>query len=120
MIISGTQNQIQLIQGYQGTVIDSRTYSNNSASYATFLQALKLANFTKGDSKSTADYRGYCPEGDRYVYTFNDGYKDLFTYWSTSCGQGTFSGNRTLVRELFERQIPEKDFDHLTGSVPLN
>jgi hypothetical protein len=118
--VSATQNQIEIIQGYQGSVIDSRTYSNNPAAYASFLQALKLANFTKGDSKSTADYRGYCPLGDRYIYTFNDGYKELFTYWTTSCGQGTYGGNRSLTRTLFQRQIPDQDFGKLTNSITLN
>ncbi|HSX05808.1 MAG TPA: hypothetical protein VLF69_05035 [Candidatus Saccharimonadales bacterium] len=116
--VSAVQNEIDILQGYQGNVIDSRTYLNNSAAFATFLQALKLLNFAKG-STSTADYRGYCPTGDRYVYTFNDGQNDLFSYWSTSCGQGTFGGNRALVRELFERQIPSSDLDKLTGNIPL-
>jgi hypothetical protein len=118
--VSGTLNQIEIIQGYQGAVIDSRSYPSNSAAYATFLQSLKLANFTKGNTKSTSDYRGYCPQGDRYVYTFNDGYKDLFTYWSTTCGQGTYSGNQGVTRQLFIKQIPAHDFSQLTSSIPLN
>lgn len=118
--VSATQNEIEIIQGYQGTVTDSRTYASNGPAYAAFLQALKLANFTKGDTKSNVDYRGYCPTGDRYVYKFNDGYKDLFTYWSTSCGQGTYGGNRPLTRQLFERQIPDSDFNELTSAVPLS
>jgi hypothetical protein len=117
--VSGTQNEIEIIQGYQGNVIDSRTYPNNGPAFSVFLQSLKLANFTKGDTKSTADYRGYCPTGDRYVYKFNDGYKDLFTFWSTSCGQGTYQGNRPLTRRLFENQIPQADFSKLAGPIAL-
>jgi len=118
--VSGTQNKIEVMQGYQGTVTASRTYASNSASFAAFLQSLKLANFTKGNTKSTTDYRGYCPLGDRYVYTFNDGYKDLFSFWATSCGQGTYSGNRSLTRSLFLKQVPAHDLSQLTGSIPLN
>ena len=118
--VSNTQNKIEIIEGYENHVLDSKTYSNNTAAYSTFLQALKLANFAKGDSKSKVDYRGYCPLGDRYVYTFNDGYKDLFQYWATSCGQGTYHGNRSLTRTLFQRQIPQKDFEQLTGNIPLS
>lgn len=119
--VSQTQNEIDLIKGYEGTVIDSHTYSNNAAAFGAFLQSLKLMNFSKGNSDPTqTDYRGYCPTGDRYVYTFNDGNKNLFSYWSTSCGQGTFQGNRGNVRSLFEQQIPQQDFDQLTNDVPLD
>jgi hypothetical protein len=117
--VSGTQSEIEIIQGYQGNVIDSRTYPNNGPAFAAFLQSLKLANYSKGDTQSTADYRGYCPTGDRYVYKFNDGYKDLFTFWSTSCGQGTYQGNRALTRQLFEHQIPDADFGKLAGPISL-
>ncbi|HSX43152.1 MAG TPA: hypothetical protein VLF59_03640 [Candidatus Saccharimonadales bacterium] len=111
--VSATQNQVQLIQGYQGNVIDSRTYSNNSDAFAVFLQSLRLLNFTKGNTKSTVDYRGYCPSGQRYVYTFNDGQRDVLSYWTTSCSQGTYAGNRPGTRELFERQIPSTDLQKL-------
>lgn len=115
--VSATENRIDIIQGYQGNVIKSQTYSNNSAAYAAFLQSLQLLNFSKG-TKSTADYRGYCPAGTRYLYSFNDGQSDLFTYWSTSCGsQGTFQGNPSAVRQLFIAQIPQNDFGTLTSGV---
>lgn len=116
--VSGTQNTVDLIQGYQGSVIDTHSYPNNTAAFGVFLQSLKLMNFAKGD-KTPSDYRGYCPAGQRYVYTFNDGTKDLFKYWSTSCGQGTFGGNRAGVRQLFERQIPETDLDKLASDLSL-
>lgn len=116
--VSGTQNEIDIIQGYQGHVIDSRTYGSNPAAFGAFLQSLKLLDFSKG-STSPTEYRGYCPTGDRYVYGFNDGSKDLFSYWSTSCGQSTFGGNAAAVRTLFYAQVPESDFGQLTDSVPL-
>jgi hypothetical protein len=119
--VSGTQNEIELIQGYQNDVIQQQTYASNAAAFGAFLQSLKLLNFTKGDNDSAnSDFRGYCPTGDRYVYTFNDGYKDLFSYWSTSCGQGTFNGNRAQVRRLFERQVPETDWSHFTRNVTVS
>jgi hypothetical protein len=112
------QNTIERIQGYQNDVVDSRSYANNESAYATFLQSLKLLNFTKG-TKSTADYRGYCPTGERYVYTFNNGTKDLLNYWSTSCGQGTYGGNRSLTRQIIERQVPSADLDALSHNIPV-
>lgn len=117
--VTQTQNEIDLIQGYQGNVIDSRTYPSNSAAYGAFLQSLKLLNFAKGSADKT-DYRGYCPTGDRYLYTFNDGQKDLFSYWSTSCGgQGTFRGDAKGVRQLFEAQIPNTDFHSLISGANI-
>lgn len=116
--VSGTQNEIDIIQGYEGHVIDSRTYNNNPAAFGAFLQSLKLLNFSKG-STSPSDYRGYCPTGDRYVYSFSGGDGKHFSYWSTSCNQGTFGGNRPAVRALFYAQVPASDFGELTGSIPL-
>jgi hypothetical protein len=118
--VSSTQNEIDIMQGYQGTVMDRQTYTNNSAAFASFLQTLKLLNFSRG-SASTVDYRGYCPNGERYLYTFNNGENNLFTYWSTSCGgQGTFEGNAANVLQQFEQQIPQADFSQLTNNIPLS
>lgn len=118
--VSQTTNEIDIIQGYQGVIINTQSYPNNSAAYGAFLQSLKLLNFSKGNNdKNAADYRGYCPTGERYAYTFNDGNTDLFNFWSTSCRQGTFKGNALGVLNLFRAQIPRKDFDRLTSGIPL-
>jgi len=118
--VGNIQNQIDVIQGYQGNVINTQSYSSNDSAFAAFLQSLQVLNFTKGNTKSTVDYRGYCPTGERYVYTFNDGQKDLFTYWSTSCNQGTFGAtNPRQVRQLFIHQIPTVDFGKMTMGIPL-
>lgn len=118
--VSQTTNEIDIIQGYEGTILATQTYPNNSAAYGAFLQSLKLLNFSKGNTaKNMADYRGYCPTGERYVYSFNDGNKDLFNFWSTSCRQGTFKGNALAVLQLFRAQIPQSDYSHLTGTIPL-
>lgn len=119
--IGQNQAQIDILQGYQDTVVQSQTFENNSTGYAVFLQALNHLNFTKGNNDpSQQDQRGYCPTGDRYIYKFTDGTgKQLFRFWSTSCGQGTFGGNRPQVIQLFERQIPVKIFDQLVGDIPI-
>ncbi len=119
--VSQTQNQIEVMQGYQGNLLNTRTYSNNSAAYGVFLQSLKLMNFSKGSSdKALADYRGACPFGDRYVFTFNDGQSDLFKYWATSCKVGgTFQGSTNNVLRLIRLQIPQKDWAELTSRVSL-
>lgn len=111
--VAATQNEVKVIKGYQGQVISDHTYPSNSDAYATFLQAAKLLNFAKGQTNNI-DYRGYCPTGDRYIYSFNDGQSDLFKFWSTSCGRaGTFLGSPQPVRQLFERQIPSEDLNDI-------
>lgn len=117
--VSGTDNEIDIIKGYQGTVANSQTYANNTAAYAVFLQTLKLLDFSKG-KLSSADYRGYCPDGNRYILSFNDGERQRFSYWATSCGgQGTFQGNLSMVLQQFSLQIPQADFGQLTGNLPV-
>ena len=117
--VSASENEIDIMQGYQSTVIATESYPNNTASFTAFLQTLKLMNFSKG-TVSSVSYQGYCPTGDRYVYTFNNGNSDLFSYWSTSCGgQGTFEGSTAQILGQFRRQIPQADFDRLTSTVSL-
>lgn len=115
--VSQNQTQFELIQGYQGNVIRQQTFPNNQPAFAVFLQALNHQNFTRGDNDpSRQDERGYCPQGSRYIYSLNQGGDTVLRYWSTSCsGQGTFGGNASVVRNLFERQIP--GFDDLTSDL---
>ncbi len=117
--VSGTMNEIDVIQGYQGNVIKSQTYPNNSSAFNAFLQALQLQGFSKG-IESHASYLGYCPTGNRYVYSFSSDQDELFSYWSTSCAQGTFKGNATTVRFLFEQQIPATDLHKLTSGTQVS
>lgn len=118
--VSGTENEIDVLKGYQGTVLQSKTYADNTAAYSAFLQTLKLMNFSKGKTSDT-NYQGYCPTGDRYILTFNDGSKNIFSYWATSCGgQGTYQGELGPVLVQFRNQIPADDFDQLTSDIPLN
>lgn len=111
---------IETIQGYENRVVDTKTYSNNQASFYSFLRALDIAGFTSGKEAKTDsanDERGVCASGDRYVFELiNDG-SDLQRYWASSCGSGTFKGNSAKVRQLFSLQVP--DFDQLTTGLTL-
>ena len=117
--VSATQNEIDILQGYQGTVINSMKYPNNTAAFSAFLQTINLLGFSKG-KVGPSNYSGYCPTGNRYLYTFNNGTNNVFSYWSTSCGgQGTFQGNASQILVQFTLQIPSADFNQLAGSIPL-
>lgn len=120
ILVSRDQTEIDIIQGYEGTVINQQVYPNNVAAFAVFLKALDHLNFTKGNTNpSLRDEQGYCASGDRYVYQLSNNGDDVLRFWSTSCGQGTFGGNRPAVRDLFRNQIPQKDFYNLTSGIPL-
>jgi hypothetical protein len=109
MTVSDTQNQLNVLKGYQGTVVNSQTYESNSASYAEFLRALDIAGFAKGDTSKTADNdpRGFCALGERYTFEIMNGSKTIENFWSSSCGGvGTFEGNTIAVKNLFIAQMP--------------
>lgn len=109
LTVGQTQNTVQTYRGYQNEELQSRSYPNNANAYDAFLRSLQLVGFTKGDiDPKKSDERGYCPDGDRYIYRIiSENGTDIQRFWSTSCGQGNFGGNPAQVRSLFIRQIPE-------------
>ncbi len=101
---------IELIEGYQGKVIKSNSYSNDTDSYRAFLAALHNAGYTNTRVASTRNIEpiGACALGYRYYYDILDGANVKQSLWSTSCGniRGTFNGKSGGVRTLFQKQIP--------------
>jgi hypothetical protein len=107
--IDVTENTVTftLYQGYEQNVLTTQTYSNNSSSFAVFLHALQLNGFTLGNNtKSLSDERGHCATSDRSIYSFSDGTNQLFRYWSSECGTGTFKGQANVIGSLFKLQVP--------------
>lgn len=117
--VGADQSTIEIYQGYQNNVIQRKTYSNNSTSYAQFLRALQLVGYTRGSSDpNKKDERGFCPDGERYVFEIVADGSDTQRYWSTSCGgQGNFGGSASRVRLLFRQQIP--DYDELVSPLGI-
>lgn len=117
--VSGSLREIEILQGYDGKVINSQTYDNDSSAYDVFLHALNTANFTSEvKNAKPADEKGSCPTGLRYYYDLKDGGDTVKHLWSTSCGGiGNFGGSPSLTRQLFRQQIP--DYGKLTGGVSL-
>lgn len=117
--IGRDQRTIDIIQGYEGNMLNTQTLTNNQTSYNVFLNALNNVGFMrqKKTVKNT-DETGQCPLGFRFTYQLmNTGSSDTDkTTWSTSCGSlGTFAGNASMVMSLFQRQIPE--YQKLTQSI---
>lgn len=98
------------IQGYEGTVVNQRTFANNENAYNNFLYALGRSGFTRGnDDPKLANEKGYCPLGHRYIFELMDGSRDIERYWATNCGSGvpkTYEGSLSLTQELFQQQVP--------------
>lgn len=120
VVVSVTRNEarLQILHGYQNTVASTVTFANNEAAYAEFLRALDLIGFAQGDdNEALSDDRGYCPTGLRYILQASG--TDLNTrYWASSCrGEATSAANVSIVRTLFEAQIP--NYRELTRDVDL-
>jgi hypothetical protein len=112
--IGRDQNSVEMFQGYQGKVTALYNYSNNQEAYDTFLRSLQLLGYTKGDpAPEKADERGYCANGNRYIYEIVSGAATVQRYWFSSCSVGTFKGNGAIIRNLFRKQIP--DYSKVTG-----
>ena len=119
MTVGQSQNEINIIQGYQNSVIATQSYPNNSSAYGVFLRSLDLAGYTKGNNDPNAtDYRGYCSTGDVYIFQVINPNKTIEQYWSTSCcHEGTFKGNIDLVQALFQAQFP--DYGDITQNLNI-
>lgn len=117
--VGNYQATLTVTQGYEGQVLRSQSYPMSSSSYAVFLRALNYNGFTQGNNDpSLKDERGRCALGSRYIYEILDSNgDDVQRYWYTSCGNGTFNGSASTVRQLFQSQIP--DYATLTRDVRL-
>jgi len=117
--VSKDQVLFEQIQGYEGKMVQTKTYPNNIQAFGTFLRALEIAKFDTGLSTADKDERGYCPVGKRYLYEAIDGGDTLFRWWNTSCSQnqGSFKGKGSTIRPLFQKQVP--DYNTLMRGVNL-
>lgn len=120
IVVDRTQSQIQILTGYDGQVTSQQTYPNTADSYASFLASLDTAGFLKGSSKdNTTPEQGKCPLGSRYVFTAHSDNSLIGRNWATSCGGGSYDGKPSLARQLFVRQVPERDYYDLTRNLSL-
>jgi hypothetical protein len=117
--VDANQVTFSLLSGYEGEVISQQTYANNIDSYTNFLLALQHQGFTNGNTDpDMKDERGYCPLGQRKVYSFTNDSKQLMRFWSTGCNVKTFKGSAEAVTSLFERQVP--DYSKLISQSKLD
>jgi hypothetical protein len=122
--VSKEERLIEILQGYQGQVIKTQFYDNSLASYDVFLRAIALGGFTlQAKNPTQTDSRGVCPLGQQYFYELLDTGDPLTDQrtWSTSCGakQGTFAGQASLIRRLFQNQFPPAEYNKFISGVTL-
>lgn len=119
MSVSPTIRQIDVIRGYEGEVIDRKTYDNNSNAYKEFLEALQRAGFTQEKGvKGNASSAAICPLGNRTHYQLVEKGENRTNLWSASCAQGSFGGNASLTTSLFQMQFP--DYGSITSNVNIS
>jgi hypothetical protein len=106
--VDANEVRLTVYNGYENHVSNEQSYSNNVESYTVFLKALQNEGFTlQNKDVKLKDERGVCPLGQRGIYSFDNGTKEAFRTWSSSCGTGTFKGQKDAIRTLFQRQVPD-------------
>ncbi len=106
--VDRNERKAEVLTGYQGSVEKSQSWPNNSEAFQVFIRALSNAGFTRERETTQKDERGICPQGNRFIYQLNDeSDKEVTRLWSTSCGSklGTFGGDTSTIRRLFQDQI---------------
>lgn len=105
--VSRGTRTIKLIKGFQNTVIQSASFTNNPDAYNTFIHALSNVGFGATRKSTITDETGVCPTGQRFIYQLSDNNDEVFRLWSASCTPGTTTANASTVDLLFQRQIPD-------------
>lgn len=115
--VGRTSKTVEVIKGYQNTVIDSHKFDNNPQAYETFLRSLARLGFDKKRTVKATDDRGVCPLGRRYVTEIIDNNDQVQRLWTATCQKGTSGADMTQVMTVFQKQIP--DYPKLVNKVVL-
>jgi hypothetical protein len=111
IIVSRDERRVEYIVGYENLVVKSKNFDNNQAAFDAFLHALEYQAFLKEIKPKIADDTGVCATGTKYIYELkNTNSKDTDKrLWSVTCGVGigNAGSNGPLVRDLFQKQIPD-------------
>ena len=110
---------VEILNGYNQITERQQEFGSTPEAFRTFAKALDLANFGKERTVQIADERGVCPLGNRFIYRVSEGAREVMRSWSSSCQStdGPFSGNPSLVGQLFKNQIT--DYHKFMNNVQL-
>lgn len=111
IIVSRFEVEAKIIQGFEGNVIKSARFKNNEASYGAFLEALDGAGFgnVREQKPGSISEGESCPRGIRFVFDITQGPDTKLSAWAASCSKklGTYLGDISITRRLFEAQVPD-------------
>lgn len=104
---------IEVIQGYDMSIVGSSKYGNNRQAYIDFAHALSRSGFDNERgrvSEAAADERGACATGRRYIYEVLDNGRSQRRLWTSSCSsaKGTLNARADALKKLFDVQIPDR------------
>lgn len=120
IVVNNSQATIDTFQGFNDTLLKSNTYPFSQAGFHVFLRSLEFAKFNDGSNNpALSQASGYCPLGDRYIFSFNVNNRQVQRYWTTSCSgvTHTFNGNLSLTMQLFKSLFP--DYSNLTSDLNI-
>jgi len=119
--VDQNSRELNVIQGYSDTIIQTNTNYNTADAYSAFLSSLQLAGFTLKHDTTAAKQgeAGQCPLGQRINFELTQDGNTLSNLWTTSCSAsiGNFGGNASLIQQLFQNQIT--NYSNLTANVDL-
>ena len=119
--VSDNQRTFEILQGYEGSAEERKTFNNNPNAYRTFLTGLQNTAFmATQDPDPTILSDAACPQGRRFRYEIIEAGEVVHSSWSTSCSRrhGNFAGDQGSVIRLFQLQIPE--YNDLSRGLGLN
>lgn len=119
-LVSANERKLEVIQGYNGSVLRRKTYRNDATAYAVLLRALNFEGFTASQGNELGDdHRGVCSRGNRTIAEVFDDNERQLKLWSASCDDeaGTLAGDDRQILRLFQNQIP--DYRELVRGVRL-
>ncbi len=117
--ITVTKNSatLEVLQGYQGKVIQANAFANNTDSYRTFLRSIERFAFNKKRTANVGDDQGVCPLSRRYISEIVESGQEKMRLWAADCQQGSSAGNTQQIAALFQQQIP--NYGNLVSRVQL-
>ncbi len=108
--VSNLDVNLQVLQGYDGKVINNQMFSNSQNSYNAFLRSLIIAGFNSSNpsASSLTNPVGLCSNGNTYTFKMNLGQKNIVNSWQTNCYNAphTFNGDLNATVNLFIAQVP--------------
>lgn len=117
--IDRNQRILEVLDGYTQRVSRRETFPNTAAAFEEFVYGLSRAGFSNRQEPEFETEKGVCPNGNIRVYKIIENNLEVSRLWGASCGRdfGNFGGNRQIIEDLFEDQIPE--YNRLTRDVEL-